>query len=83
MWGRIWLTKIQEHIVQWHPTVLSKLALVPQRTFAAYSKAELGDSYQKGDFVVLFPDCKPTGPQSCETESKRYLADWRSALGLR
>ncbi|KAM4066848.1 galactosyl transferase GMA12/MNN10 family protein [Hirsutella rhossiliensis] len=72
-----------EHIVQWHPTILSKLALVPQRTFAAYSKAELGDAYQKGDFVIIFPDCKQTGPHSCEAESKRYLSDWRGALGLR
>lgn len=72
--ARDWLTGTQEHVVQWHPTILSKLALVPQRTFAAYSKAELGDAYQKGDFVVMLPDCKQTGPQSCEAESKQYLS---------
>jgi mannan polymerase II complex MNN11 subunit len=27
----------QEHIVQWHPTILTKLALVPQRTMNAYA----------------------------------------------
>ncbi|RCI12470.1 hypothetical protein L249_0375 [Ophiocordyceps polyrhachis-furcata BCC 54312] len=67
----------QEHVVQWHPTVLSKLALVPQRTMAAYSQSKLGEAYQKGDMVVMFPECKP---QTCEPESKPYLDQWRRAL---
>ncbi|PHH90279.1 hypothetical protein CDD83_4080 [Cordyceps sp. RAO-2017] len=71
-----------EHIVQWHPTVLSKLALVPQRTFAAYLHPTRGDAYQQGDFVVISPDCTQTGAQSCETDLKPYLPEWRRALGL-
>ncbi|KAF4585825.1 alpha-1,2-galactosyltransferase-like protein [Ophiocordyceps camponoti-floridani] len=66
-----------EHLVQWHPTILSKLALVPQRTIAAYPNAKSGAAYQKGDMVIIFPDCKP---QTCEPESKPYLDQWRSAL---
>ncbi|PNY19939.1 alpha-1,2-galactosyltransferase [Tolypocladium capitatum] len=72
-----------EHIVQWHPTILSKLALVPQREFAAYSEPDLGDSYQDGDFVVMFEGCTELGPDSCETESSHYWPKWREAFGLK
>ena len=27
----------QEHVVQWHPTILTKLVLIPQRLLNAYS----------------------------------------------
>ncbi|KAI9155408.1 alpha-1,2-galactosyltransferase [Paramyrothecium foliicola] len=70
-----------EHIVQWHPTILSRLALVPQRTIASYTRTDLGDVYQSGDFVVMFPDCDEVGDQSCEAESKHYLQMWRTAFG--
>ena len=69
--------------MQWHPTILSKLALVPQRTIASYSQPELGDTYQPGDFVVMFAGCTQTGPDSCETESSRYWERWRDAFGLK
>ncbi|OAA44255.1 alpha-1,2-galactosyltransferase-like protein [Metarhizium rileyi] len=71
-----------EHIVQWHPTILSKLALVPQRTLAAYSRATIGEQYQEGDFVVLFPGCTQTGEQSCQTESSHYWEEMKKAFGL-
>lgn len=71
-----------EHIVQWHPTVLSKLALVPQRTFAAYSQPKLGEAYQDGDFAIIFADCTPSRQQSCEAESAPYQKKWREVLGL-
>ncbi|KAG6006755.1 hypothetical protein E4U21_006740 [Claviceps maximensis] len=71
-----------EHIVQWHPTILSKLALVPQRTMAAYSQAFLGDQYQEGDFVVLFAGCSHTEEQSCQTESLVYVEKMKKAFGI-
>ncbi|KFA79722.1 hypothetical protein S40288_00686 [Stachybotrys chartarum IBT 40288] len=69
-----------EHIVQWHPTILSKLALIPQRTLASYTRTETGDVYQAGDFVVMFPGCKESGEKSCEAESASYLQKWRAAF---
>lgn len=72
----------QEHIVQWHPTILSKLALVPQRTLASYSKSTIGEQYQEGDFVVLFPDCTKTGDQSCQTVSSHYWEKMKKAFGI-
>ncbi|KAH7160725.1 galactosyl transferase GMA12/MNN10 family-domain-containing protein [Dactylonectria macrodidyma] len=67
------LTISQEHIVQWHPTILSKLALVPQRTIASYGRNKEGNSYRDGDFVALLVDCHPTGPNSCDKQSQSYL----------
>ncbi|KAK9436646.1 alpha-1,2-galactosyltransferase-like protein [Metarhizium brunneum] len=71
-----------EHIVQWHPTILSKLALVPQRTLASYSKSTIGEQYQEGDFVVLFPDCTKTGDRSCQTVSSHYWEKMKKAFGI-
>lgn len=71
-----------EHIVQWHPTILSKLALVPQRTLASYSQSSLGDQYQEGDFVVVFAGCTQTGQQSCQTESSHYWERMKKAFGM-
>ncbi|KAF7545751.1 hypothetical protein G7Z17_g8945 [Cylindrodendrum hubeiense] len=66
-----------EHIVQWHPTILSKLALVPQRTIASYARNKEDNSYRDGDFVALLVDCTPTGPDSCERQSEHYLQQLR------
>ncbi|KHN97739.1 alpha-1,2-galactosyltransferase-like protein [Metarhizium album ARSEF 1941] len=71
-----------EHIVQWHPTILSKLALVPQRTLASYSQSDAGERYQEGDFVVLFHGCTNTGEQSCQTESSPYWEKLKKAMGI-
>lgn len=62
----------QEHIVQWHPTILTKLALVPQKLFNSYPSVPGGEStYEEGDFVVHFHECeKPE--RSCEKEFNRY-----------
>lgn len=67
-----------EHIVQWHPTILSKLALVPQRTIASYGRNKEGNSYRDGDFVALLIDCHPTGPNSCDKQSQSYLNQLRT-----
>jgi mannan polymerase II complex MNN11 subunit len=61
-----------EHMVQWHPTILSKIALIPQRQLGTYTRGNLGEGYQDGDFVVVFAGCSPTGQNSCEQEAEPY-----------
>ncbi|OAA69622.1 Galactosyl transferase [Cordyceps fumosorosea ARSEF 2679] len=70
-----------EHLVQWHPTILSKLALVPQRTFASYSKPTLGEQYQEGDFIAMFAGCSNIGRESCEVESGHFWEKWKANFG--
>ncbi|KAK2072975.1 hypothetical protein P8C59_007292 [Phyllachora maydis] len=41
-----------EHIVQWHPTILSKLALIPQRIINSYNKDGKGEAYKDGDIAI-------------------------------
>ncbi len=75
----------KEHIVQWHPTILSKLALVPQRSLNAYSKRELASpegTYKDGDFVIRFTGCDGVG-RSCEGEAEPFSKQWRTAFRQR
>jgi len=60
-----------EHLVQWHGTVLSKLALVPQKIMNAYPQGQGKHGYTDGDFVANFKDCERR--QSCETEMQPYF----------
>ncbi|CCX32076.1 galactosyl transferase GMA12/MNN10 family-domain-containing protein [Pyronema domesticum] len=48
-----------EHIVQWHPTILTKLALIPQKSFNSFSPKSIDseDTYTEGDFVIRFNGC--------------------------
>ena len=57
-----------EHIVQWHPTILAKLVLIPQRRLNSYNFAtkpvvdngveKSHDSmWQEGDFVINLKGC--------------------------
>ncbi|KAF5667657.1 alpha-1,2-galactosyltransferase [Fusarium heterosporum] len=70
-----------EHIVQWHPTILSKLALVPQRTFASYGRNKEDNAYRDGDFVTLMVDCTTTGQASCDKMSHSYQQQLRNKFG--
>ncbi|CRG92245.1 enoyl reductase [Talaromyces islandicus] len=69
-----------DHIVQWHATVLAKLALIPQRTINSYSKdspdASSDGSYHEGDFVIRFNGCDAPG-RSCEEEMRPYYSMWQ------
>ncbi|MCJ1362944.1 hypothetical protein MMC16_002050 [Acarospora aff. strigata] len=71
-----------EHVVQWHPTVLTKLALVPQRIMNAYntlSPSQAGsDLYKDDDFVVRFAGCEVDSKRNCEQEMGGYYEKWRS-----
>jgi len=72
-------THALEHIVQWHPTILSKMALIPQRKINAYSKAP-GTSavYKDGDFVIHFNGCAATSYIDCEVEADPFSRQWRT-----
>ncbi|KAJ0124944.1 hypothetical protein J7T55_006287 [Diaporthe amygdali] len=73
-------THALEHIVQWHPTILSNLALVPQRVINSYDKSEKGQEYSTGDLSVRFVKCaKSIKKPTCETEAEPYASVWRSA----
>lgn len=74
-------THALEHIVQWHPTILSKLAIVPQRAINAYSTVEHGAQYKEGDIAIVFAQCSGSGTKSCANEADRYSHVWRSSFG--
>ncbi|KAH8677370.1 galactosyl transferase GMA12/MNN10 family-domain-containing protein [Xylariales sp. PMI_506] len=69
-------THALEHIVQWHPTILSKLAIIPQRLLSSYSNPrQPGDMYREGDLAVVFRGCsKGAADGSCTAEAKRFLS---------
>ncbi|KAI1846454.1 hypothetical protein JX265_005022 [Neoarthrinium moseri] len=74
-------THALEHIVQWHPTVLSKLAILPQRLFNSYNKPKHGRVFEAGDLAVRFAGCtKGAGENNCVDEAKRFSSQWRKAF---
>jgi len=63
-----------EHIVQWHGTILAKLAMVPQNLFNAYANgpaSEQNGKYSEGDLVANFPGCDKE-PRQCKEEQQTY-----------
>lgn len=66
--------------MQWHPTILARLALVDQRTINSYSKGGKGAEYHPGDLVVRFSDCSPSNRQGCQADAQLYVEQWRAAL---
>ena len=71
--------------MQWHPTILSKLVIVPQRTMNAYAKGgptgELG-IYKDGDFVIHFAGCELPG-RDCIKEADAFSKQWRAVFEAR
>lgn len=84
---------LQEHVVQWHPTILTKIVLVPQRIMNSYNfDITFSDSkndnpsktssslFQEGDLLVHFHGCG-TGPErDCEKEMKSHYGIWQSEV---
>ncbi|KAK3293473.1 galactosyl transferase GMA12/MNN10 family-domain-containing protein [Chaetomium fimeti] len=70
-------THALEHMVQWHPTILSRMAIVDQRLINSYVKGGKDEEYKDGDLVIRFPECTATGPQACEKESQVFAQAWR------
>ncbi|KAL2759409.1 glycosyltransferase family 34 protein [Sodiomyces alcalophilus JCM 7366] len=69
-----------EHMVQWHPTILSKLAIVPQRLINSYVDGNEEGGFQDGDFVVRAAGCGREGAPSCEEQLSKYRARWQEAF---
>ncbi|KAK2001848.1 galactosyl transferase GMA12/MNN10 family protein [Colletotrichum falcatum] len=69
-----------EHIVQWHPTILSKLAIVPQKIFNSYNRYEKGEIFQDGDLVVRAAGCTKSGERACEAELDSYNKKWHTSF---
>lgn len=58
------------HILQWHPVILSKTGLIPQRTIASVHNGDPEGGYQEGDLAVLLKDCDIR--KTCEAEFDSY-----------
>ena len=76
----------QEHIVQWHPTILTKLALIPQRLLNSYgvdisSRGGKEAMFKDDDFVVHFVNCEPDANRNCEQEMEPYYNQWKAHWG--
>lgn len=69
--------------MQWHPTVLARTALVPQRMLNAYSQdsssAALDGNYKDGDFVIRFPACDTIPMRDC-SEMESYYMLWQKKV---
>ncbi|KAF1944262.1 alpha-1,6-mannosyltransferas-like protein subunit [Clathrospora elynae] len=65
-----------EHIVQWHGTILAKLAMVPQNLLNAYASgpaSEKDGAFKEGDLVANFPGCDKD-ERNCAKEQEAYWA---------
>lgn len=69
--------------MQWHPTVLARTAIVPQRILNAYSRDSWDASpdgiYKDGDFLIRFPACDNTAISECE-EMESYYVLWQKKI---
>ncbi|RDW82123.1 hypothetical protein BP6252_03235 [Coleophoma cylindrospora] len=80
-------THALEHIVQWHPTILSKLAIVPQKLLNSYHKGREGTgeqgTYKDGDWVVRFAGCEQDATRNCIDEAEPFSKQWRTIFNAR
>lgn len=67
-------------MVQWHPTILSKLAIVPQRMINSYIEGNKEEEFREGDFVVRAAGCGREGTPSCEGQLSKYRTKWQQAF---
>ena len=72
--------------MQWHPTILTKLALVPQRLLNSYgvdisSRGGKEAMFKDDDFVVHFVNCELDTNRNCEQEMEPYYNQWKSHWG--
>ncbi|KAF2185258.1 glycosyltransferase family 34 protein [Zopfia rhizophila CBS 207.26] len=64
-----------EHIVQWHGTILAKLALIPQNMLNSYVQGPANPKngqYKEGDLVANFHGCDK-GKRSCVDEMQPFF----------
>ncbi|EOA90770.1 glycosyltransferase family 34 protein [Exserohilum turcica Et28A] len=66
-----------EHIVQWHGTILAKLAMVPQNLLNSYASGPANPKdgqFKEGDLVAGFPGCDRGEGRNCPKEQELYWA---------
>ena len=72
--------------MQWHPTVLARTALVPQRLLNAYSKDSRGAApdgeYQDGDLLIRFPACDNALAKDCAELESYYMLSQKKAKSI-
>ncbi|KAF9738070.1 hypothetical protein PMIN06_002910 [Paraphaeosphaeria minitans] len=64
-----------EHIVQWHGTILAKLALIPQNLLNSYATGPFNPKfgkYKEADLVANFPGCARDKPD-CAAEQQPFF----------
>lgn len=71
--------------MQWHPTILAKLALIPQRLLNSYnieveSRGGKGAMYKEDDFVVRFIGCELDSNRNCEKEMDPFYEQWKKTV---
>jgi mannan polymerase II complex MNN11 subunit len=85
-----------EHLVQWHPTITSKLVLIPQRRLNSYNFVssqryttdkdgkevvrEHDSMWGEGDLVVNFKGCAESKDRDCEGEMTGYYKRWQKEV---
>ncbi|CAO2650853.1 Nn.00g091500.m01.CDS01 [Neocucurbitaria sp. VM-36] len=68
-------THALEHIVQWHGTILAKLAMIPQNMLNAYASGPASPkdgNFKEGDLVATFPGCDKDG-RDCAKEQQKFF----------
>ena len=68
--------------MQWHPTILTKLAIVPQKILNTYNIDSPGRGgrdvmYKKGDFAVRLVGCELDSSRNCESEFNVLYDEWK------
>ena len=72
--------------MQWHPTILTKLALIPQRTINSYTaeiKTRGGQevTFQEGNFIARAVGCEKDSNRNCENELDAWYDKWKKQWG--
>ena len=69
--------------MQWHPTILSRLAIIPQRVLNAYSRGDIAGKthvWKDGDFVINFAGCSGPDAPMCENEAEPFMRQWQATF---
>ena len=73
-------------MVQWHPTILTKLSLIPQKILNSYniqidSRGGKEVLYQEEDFVARAVGCEKDQNRHCDREIDPLYHQWKNSLG--
>lgn len=69
-----------EHLVQWHGTILARIAIVPQKIMNSYISGKALEQYTDGDFVANAPACGLPNQPTCETALRPYYNVFKGIL---